>query len=291
MTSFSGIASDLFGDYVENNMKSFKNVKKALSESDLKVLAKTYVSSAILSSLISFLIIAIFSPLLISIVFGQFNYMFILMGLGFGVVMGGLVFAVFYGIPFYKASQRKRNINANLPFAINHMAAIASSGVPPIVIFRLLTGFKEYGEVSKESQKVVRNVDVFGQDLITSIRSVASNTPSHSFQELLESIVSTISTGGDLKKSLKDKAEKALFDYRIKRQKYVEQLSLYADFYTALLIAAPLFLVAILAIMSMIGGTVAGLGIPQVITLGVYVLIPLANIGFLGFIQLTQPEV
>ena len=289
--NFNGLAVQLFGKYVENNMKSFESLKGAISQADMKILAKTYVSSTLLTSLLVFFFVATISPFVMIVIMGGFNFLFIAMGIGLGIVLAGTVFGVFYGIPFYGANSRKRNINANLPFAINHMAAIASSGVPPIVIFRLLTGFEEYGEISKESKKIVRNVDVFGQDLITSIGSVSSKTPSREFSQLLQSIVSTVETGGDLKRTLKEKADKALFDYRIRRQKYVEQLSLYADFYTALLIAAPLFLVAILAIMSMIGGSIGGLGIPEVITLGVYVLIPITNIGFLSFVHLTQPEV
>lgn len=288
---FSGLSTRMFGVYVEKNSKSFDPLKKSLSQSNLKILVKTYVSSAIFFSLVvtavSLLLLTIFIPLLF-----QYNIAAsIFLAIGGAILAGGISFAGFYTYPFYISNERRRNIDVNLPFATNHMAAVSSSGVPPIVMFRLLTEFAEYGEISNDSRKIIRNVDVFGQDMITSIKSVAEKNPSKGFQELLYSITNTIETGGDLKKNLKDRAEKALFEYKIRRERYIETLSLYADFYTALLIAAPLFLVAILAIMSLIGGSLLGFTIPQVITFGVYVLIPLVNAIFIMFVHLTQPEV
>jgi flagellar protein FlaJ len=205
-------------------------------------------------------------------------------------LLGGGCFCLFYTYPFYTANKRKRDIAVNLPFAINHMAAIASSGVPPLILFRLLMGFEEYGEISKEARRIIERVDVFGQDITSAIRNVAMRTPSKEFEELLYGIVSIITTGGDLKRYFKVMADKALFEYELSRRRYTEILSTYADFYTALLIAAPLFLIAILSIMNLVGGELAGMTIGEAMTLGVYGLIPVLNIAFLIFIHLTQPK-
>jgi flagellar protein FlaJ len=170
------------------------------------------------------------------------------------------------------------------------MAAIASSGVPPSTMFRLLTGFEEYGEISKEAKKIVRNIDVFGQDITTALREVSNKTPSLPFKDFLEGVATTIDTGGNLQAFLRQQAEKALFEYRIRREKYLETLSTYADFYTAVLIAAPLFLVAILAVMNMIGGKLWGMEIETAMWLGISILMPIVNLVFLAFIHFTQPE-
>ena len=104
-------------------------------------------------------------------------------------------------------------------------------------------------------------------------------------------ITSTIETGGNLITYLNELSEKALFEYRIKREKYLKTLSTYADIYTALLVAAPLMFLALLATMGIIGGDIMGLGIPELIFLITWVVLPLMNIGFLVFVHVTYPGV
>jgi uncharacterized membrane protein len=57
------------------------------------------------------------------------------------------------------------------------------------------------------------------------------------------------------------------------------------------LIAAPLFFISILSVMSMIGGELFGMSIPMAMNMGIYVLIPLLNILFVLFIHFTQPSI
>ena len=137
----------------------------------------------------------------------------------------------------------------------------------------------------------MRNVEAFGMDVVSAMRNVADRTPSTEFRQTIYGIISTIETGGDLKKFLENAAKEALFDYRLKREKYMQTLSTYADFYTAVLIAAPLFFVSVLSVMSLVGGSVFGLSIPNAMRIGVYAMIPLMNIMFILFIHYTQPTV
>jgi flagellar protein FlaJ len=178
-----------------------------------------------------------------------------------------------------------------MPFAISHIASIAASGVPPYVAFKLISDVKEYGEISNEARRIVRNVEAFGMDLVSAISNVADRTPSTELKQFLYSIISTIETGGDLKKFLDNAAKEALFEYRIVREKYMQTLSTYADFYTAVLIAAPLFFISTLSVMSLVGGEVFGLSIPTAMRIGIYALIPLLNIIFIIFIHYTQPSI
>jgi len=195
------------------------------------------------------------------------------------------VFTMLYIYPSQKAKGRKTDIENNLPFALNQMSAVASSGIPPSDMFKLLMDFDEYGEVSRESQKVIRKIELFGEGITTALRETANETSSPELKEVMYGMISTIETGGDLEEFLQEHAEAALFDYRLRREKQIENISTYASFYTALLIAAPLFLIAILSVMNIIGGNVLGLAIPDVMRLGVYVGIPLINIAFIVFLS------
>lgn len=284
--NFKKISVIIFGRLADKYSKRFEPLRKKISESGIKILSRTYISIIFFFSFFSFFISL---PLVyLFLLFFHQEYLIFTPVISLGAA--GAAFAVVYYFPYQKAFSRKRNIEFNLPFAINHMAAIATSGVPPKIIFKLLAEVGEYGEINKEASNIIRNVEVFGQDITTAIQNVASNVPSKDFKELLYGILSTIKTGGSLKNYLQVKAREALFIYRIRREEYLQALSTYADFYTAVMIAAPLFLISILAIMNVVGGTVEGMSVKDMMNLGIYLVIPATNIAFILFIHFTQPE-
>jgi flagellar protein FlaJ len=287
----------------------FQSLKLPLQQARLRILFRTYVARIIFLTGLTF----IFSFV------GSLNFFIqlpLIWALAGSLLLAGflssLVFMLLYLYPVHEASSRKRSIESNLPFATSHMAAIASSGLPPYIIFKMLLGFEEYGEIAREARMIVRNVDSFGQDIVTAMKQLIRRSPSRRWSELLQGIISTIETGGNLLLYLQLQARDAMLDYRLKREKYMQSLSTYADFYTGVLIAGPLFLISILAVMNLIGGTIGGLGLTMTcapgvspsllglltgecvigaMELGIYLAIPLANIAFISFIHFTQPEV
>ncbi|MEM7819710.1 MAG: type II secretion system F family protein [Candidatus Aenigmatarchaeota archaeon] len=239
------------------------------------------VFSFIITFLFVFIMFSIFTvPILISII----SALIAALSISF------ILLTLYHSYPFHLITSKKTSIEANMPFAINHIAAIAASGVPPFVMFKLISNIKEYGEITNEAKRIIRNVDTFGMDIISAIRNVADRTPSPKFKQFLYGIISTVETGGDLKRYLENSAKEALFEYRLVREKYMQTLSTYADFYTAVLIAAPLFFISTLSVMSMVGGSIFGLSIPNAIRIGIYVLMPILNIVFIMFIHYTQPR-
>ena len=280
------IALNLFGKYADMSSSSFDLLKRAILKSGIDIIFRTYLS--LLFFITTAVFILSFFAISLLFIYGIVPFFYIIF---VPIILSSLFFMIFYIYPFLIISSRKRNIETNLPFAINHMSAIAGSGVPPFMMFRLLSSFGDYGEVSKESEKIIRNMEVFGQDITTSLKEVSSRTPSKAYSDLLEGISSIIETGGNLQSYLMQQSENALFEYRMKREKYMEILSTYADFYTAVLIAAPMFLVAILAIMNMIGGELFGMKIDEAMNIGIFVLMPVLNTGFILFIHMTQPEI
>ncbi len=281
---FSGYAFAHFPELLEP-------LRGVIVKSNLNMLMEIYVGRMILFAIIGFIGTFIASAILFSFMLPLAPF-FLILGIAAFASIGAaiLILVLCHSYPFHLISVKKKSIEANLPFAINHMSAIAASGVPPFVMFRLLSGIKEYGEVSKEAQRVVRNTEVFGMDITSAIKNVADRCPSPQFKQFLSGIVSTITTGGDLKRYLDAQAKEALFEYKIKREKYLQTLSTYADVYTAVMIAAPLFFVSVLSILALVGGEVFGLPIPTAIRLGTFFLIPMLNIAFIIFIHVTQPQ-
>src|SRR3989344_3713698 len=233
--------------HLSSHMKSLKDV---IIQSNLTILFEIYLGRMLFTSIMFFVSIFIFITVVFTI-FGIPLFMSIASALIAAVTSTFFVLTINYSYPFHIITSKRNSIEANSPFVINHMAAIAASGVPPFVIFKLISNIPEYEEVSNECKRIVRNVDTFGMDIVSAVKNVIDRTPSDNF--------------------------------RLRRERYMQALSTYADLYTAVLIAAPLFFVSILSILSLVGGHIFGLPIDVALRLGIYTLIPLLNIFFLAF--------
>lgn len=291
-SKFGKFCNSLMGEsgssLIEKYPGLFKNLFRDVKLSGIKVLSRTYVSiilfvgvsSFVLSSLVSFLFFmqsgvlgAIFKAIMV------------------GVVLGLVGLAVAYSYPSSIASRRKRKIRSEIPFVILHMSAVAGSGAQPISIFHSLLETDEYKELGVEVKKIVNYVNLFGYDFTTALRTVANTTPSLDFKELLNGIVATVESGGDLKNYLNQKSIESLNQYKLDRDKYVKSLSTYSDVYTGLLIAAPLLFMVSLAIINVLGGQIGGFSVAQIAGFGTYAALPVLNVIFFIFINIVSPEI
>jgi flagellar protein FlaJ len=282
--SFAKFGKRYFGNYLHP-------IKQEIEQSNLSMVYETYIGKMFFYTIFSSIGIFLYMFFLLTFVASTRIPIAFIGSLLFGLISFFVILSIFHAYPFQKINSKKLSIEANLPFAINHMAAISGGGVPPYIMFKLMQDIEEYGEISTEAKVITRNIEAFGMDLLQSIRQVAERTPSEDFKQLLLGIVSITKTGGSLEQFLKNTAKESLFDYKLKRDKYLNTLSTYADIYTAVLIAAPLFFVSILSVMSMIGGNIAGMTIPEAMRVGIYAIIPFLNMMFLMFLHFTQPPV
>ncbi|MEM4337118.1 MAG: type II secretion system F family protein [Candidatus Woesearchaeota archaeon] len=275
---------------IDNFPEFFRYLYNALRLANIRMLSNTYVNVMVFMSL--FTIFAAFPIFMIFLSkLGNPASIAILKSIILSIIAGLISFFAFYSYPYAKIRQRARDIKTNLPFAINHMAAVAASGVPPVKMFKLIAESKEYGEISIEIEKIVEYVELFGYDFLTALKSVSATTPSEPLKEFFEGVISNIESGSDLKIYMTEKSKEALLEYELERQKFTETISTYSDIYTGILIAAPLFFVAALSLVSILGGVIGGIPIDTLIIIGTYIVIPLLNIIFIIFLQLTQPEV
>ncbi|MFH1978214.1 MAG: type II secretion system F family protein [Candidatus Aenigmatarchaeota archaeon] len=280
----------IFGGIADKYSDTFKQLKPYIAGARLGVMLKTWISMILFSSLLAYVISLAFVSAFVF--FFQLELVMTIYFIAFiPILVASLTFVFFYIYPIQKSSSIKSSMDTDLPFALAHMSAIASSGVPPEAMFRLLTNFKEYRYIAKDATTIVRNIETFGMSSPVAISNVADKTPSPMFKQILEGIVSTIEKGGNIVSYLNQMSEKALFEYRIRRDNYMKMLSLYADIYTALLVAAPLMMLSVLGIMNIIGGEILGLTVNELIWLMTWIILPVLNVLFILFIHITYPEV
>ncbi len=289
--SYKALAAKTFGQIADRHGSLLLQVRPLLRQCGWGISFRNYISIIFLTSSITAIITAGILVMLITTKMLQMNLLVTVFTLIFVPIAIGVVTLFFMlFIPYQTMLSRRRSIETNMPFAVAHMGAIAASGISPSAIFKLLAEFVEYEALNEEFKKIVRNINIFGLDPTSAMREVAKRTPSEEFRRLLFGFVSTIESGGNLKFYLRNAGKQALFTWRMKREKYLQQLSAYAEFYTGLLIAAPLFLIALFSVMNMIQPQIGGFGILQLMNISIYLVVPLLNIGFLMFLQATQVE-
>ena len=276
----------------------FQKLNKELRKSNLAFISHTYLSMAFFSSLLSsFVAVILFVILLffgLSIEVPFFIPIEESIGLRF-LKTFWIIFAIpvltFVAFYFYPSTEKKSisgKINQELPFVVIHMAAIVGSGVEPTNIFKIIVTSEEYPNTRKELKKLLNQINLYGYDLVSALRSSAQLTSSSKLSELFNGLATTISSGGDLRDFLDKRSESLIFDYKIEREKYSKMAETFMDIYISVVIAAPMITTLLLVMMS-VTGFALGLGI-QTLSLLMLMAIGLINVFFLLFLHLKQPE-
>jgi len=202
----------------------------------------------------------------------------------FGTV--GTYFALM-GTPASKAKERGRKIDRKISPAMSFVSAMSSADVNVDQIFKELGRQKIYGEVAEEAAWITRDTELLGVDILTAIRRGAGRTPSRRFQDFLQGVVTTATSGGQLKPYFLLKAEQFERENKLEMLQRTETMGLLAETFVTVVVAFPLFLVIIIAIFAIIGG--GGSFMLEILWGIVGGMIPLSQFGFIFFMYtLTQ---
>ena len=202
------------------------------------------------------------------------------------LVFGGLTYVGFIMYPSLEAGNRRRNIDASLPYAINYVTSMSTAGITPAEVFRLLGDSPIYGESAVEARYIAREIDIFGRDLIDAMRLVSASTPSKRMKEFLQGSMASISSGGNLTDYFRTKADQYALENRQTQKLFLETLGLIAESYVTAMVAGTLFLIILQSIMSVLSGD----NKPMFLYAIVYCMIPLGSVAFVIMISSMTPE-
>ncbi len=201
------------------------------------------------------------------------------------------VLGTFYGMqatPSSRAKDRGRKIDRKIGPSMSFVSAMSSADVNVDQIFKELGRQRIYGEVAEEAAWITRDTELLGVDILTAIRKGAQRTPSKKFQDFLQGVVTTATSGGLLKPYFLLKAEQFEREHKLEMQQHVETMGLLAETFVTVVVAFPLFLVIIIAIFAIIGG--GGQFMIDVLWGIVGGMIPLAQVGFIFFMYSLAQE-
>jgi flagellar protein FlaJ len=306
MNSYERFCFNLLGKWVKTKRDNYLSLRNDLISARFKTPFEVYLSTAYISSivvgLVFALIIGIISwvfqlPALVkykgevpdvvatlspySIVLGTiFITIFSLL------VFGGLTYLAFILYPGLEAGNRRRNIDASLPYAINYITSMSTAGITPAEVFRLLGSSTIYGQSAVEARYIAREIDIFGRDLIDALRLVSASTPSRRMKEFLQGTMASVSSGGNITEYFRTKAEQYALENRQTQKLFLETLALVSESYVTAMVAGTLFLIILQSIMSVLSGD----NRPMFLYAVIYVMIPLGSIMFVIMISSMTPE-
>ncbi len=285
------IAYQLIGKKTGRILPLFEDLDQVLQKSGLKVNFKAYLSLAVFATILATFTILVLIPFLLIFAFNVALLPAVLFGVGGGLFTLAFSIIGFYVYPIYRADKLRRELEDELPFTMGYMAILTSAGVSPEKIFYSLSNLSAPLAVSHEAKNVVRDVNLFGLDIISALEKASKVTPSERFREMLEGFISTIHSGGNLGAYLREKSRQYMKLKRISLKKFSDNLSMLSEFYVALLLTGPLLLVIMLTIMAMLGGGSLGILSPDLLlSLLTYLGIPLGAIIFLIILDAASPK-
>jgi len=294
-------AYNLLGRGLVRTLPIFKGLKPVLHQSGLRVSFKAYVSliwfSFILSTMLSFAVLIVFFilfPWLMGTIpviqnFLQYPY-FILVSLLLSLAVGGLTFFIVYSFPTYKRMTRKERLEENLVYTSSYMTVLACAGVPPERILRSTAMKDPKFLLSNDIKAIVGKIDLLGYDTLSALDSEIERSPSHLYSNMLRGFAATIRTGGNVKKYFLNTTKQLMQRRTVRLQQFLDSLGIVAEIYVIMLIAFPLLLVIMLAVMASVGGTIWGVDVFYLMYFLTFGLIPLCGLMFLVLIEMIQPK-
>lgn len=179
------------------------------------------------------------------------------------------------------------DIDENLPQALNYMLALANAGLPPKAVWASLARQPVFGHIRHEAERIHRDLDLFGHDLLLALRHAQARTPSKRFAEFIQGAISAFRSGVELGTYLKTKSTQYQFEAEQVQKENLDTIGVMAESFLVVVVAAPLFMIIMLTVMAISQGD-------KVILYGLVLIlgyIPLAQLGIGWVIKSMNPRV
>ena len=277
------------GKYLEPLLPRFEGLGKNLRKAGLEVSLRMYLATAILTSIISFFVGFVGVFLTFFFVKGKqlIGSDWVLIIIITILVMFACMLG-FYIYPSYVMSNRKRSLESSLPTASSFLAAMSSAGVAPDKSFLALANENINLEVAKEAEKITRNIEILGYDLLSALEMASENSPSKIYSGFLEGLVSVVTSGGDLTGYLTNETKTLMRDKVREEKEFIEGLGVVAELFLVIGVVTPIFFVIMLAVLAIMAADSGNQG-TILMALLTYVLIPIGMSVIILLIDVMQP--
>jgi len=180
-----------------------------------------------------------------------------------------------------RSEQRRILIDESVARTIAFIYALSRSGmVYPQIMRTVGRNRRAFGESAEEIGVVVKDMDLFGADLVTALERIGRRTPSEQFGDFAENFANVLQSGQNVSRYLREQYDQYQQERIANQERLLELFTALGEAYVAALVAGPLFLITILLIFGILTG-----GMLDILRVAIYVLIPIANVGFIAYID------
>jgi len=282
LSPFQDLAWRTMGKYAKTKTDQLQVLDDSLLKAHMKIRPEEYLAYVLMTTVVAAIVGVVIAIVLGVVVFGLLGVGLVLRVLVAGLAMGLLPMMAYFlllGTPGSRSKSRARDINKRIAAAMSFISAMASADVNIDVIFKELSRQRVYGEISQEAAWITRDTELLGSDILSAIKKAAKRSPSAKFQDFLQGVITTSTSGGQLKPYFLLKAEEYQKENKLELKSQMETLGMLAESFVTVVVAFPLFLVLILAIMAIVGGSD-----PDFMILMLYLIvmgmIPISQFGF-----------
>lgn len=271
------LAYRYLGARIQRTLPYFADLGTTLQKAALKISLQSYVSMMIFLAATSWVVSVVITGSLAAYA-GAAIWLALIYAFGVATLFGTMVFGLLYLVPALLASNRRKKMELELPYVASHMSILAAAGIPPTRMFMLIEDSRTTPEVASDANEIVRDVQILGKDIMTALEIERDRSPSRVFGDVLEGLVATIRSGGDMKKYLLDATHTIMDLRRIAAKQLIESLGVFAEVYISLLVVFPLLIIVMFSVMALIGGGLGGLSTTTMMAFVTYGIIPICGI-------------
>ncbi len=259
-------------------------LKLQLRFSQMDIEAREYLAMCILATLISFVFISILLGIIIGVAVE--SKLSILIAPLISMIISIAIFLQQINYPKFLAHKRISGLEKNLLPALQDIMIQINSGVP---LFNVLVSISknDYGELSKEFSKVVREINA-GEPEVDALEKMVTKNPSLFFRRAIWQLVNGMKEGSDIGLVLREIITSLTSEQTIQIQNYGARLNPLAMFYMLFVVVAPSLGITFITILS----SFIGLGelATKFVLWGIYAMVMFFQLMFIGLIKLRRPH-
>ena len=273
LARYEGFCYGLLGERIDRGGEE-EVLSARLKQAGINVTAGMYKSMSILSTIFSTVAAFGVSVVLFYLLLRPpmwWAYVLGITGVTAGSVYGGYRFLISTRI-----TNRKDQLDRELPFTLSELSVLASTGASPIRLIRRMAQRDHDPALTGEFKRVIYKTDIQGKDLITALAETAKESPSPSVREAFWDLANMIHQGGNLDEYLRSKSDSVLQLKRLIQKQFIERLATFLDMYVALVLVGVLMIAVGAFLINSFGQTAAGLDADQLLVLLTFGLVPLA---------------
>ncbi len=259
--------------------RSIPLLRDNILRSNLRITPEGLVSLALFSTLVTGVVAAVG----IYIGFGIYHVPYVLAL----IAAVPLVFTIVINAPKLSASSRAASISIELPFVVGYISVLAGGGVSPLATLRRISSMKLFPASAREAKRILVEVDVFGQDPISAIESVARWNPSRTFSEFLFGYTAILKSGGNFMAYVQSKLRDIMESKAAAVKRSADTTGTMAEAYLTVTVILGMVLYTLYMVQTLISHDLSGL---TNLYFFAFIIVPLISAAFIWLIDAVQPK-